>query len=486
MFLAACVASLLTLTPHVGQASSGASAEESARTDEAPQAAASPPRDVAALQARAWAIQQEVSRQRGIPSDTPVRVDVSSADELIARTLRLVEEEVGPERVRLAQRVNEMLGLLQPDEQYLDLLLGALGRQVAGFYDHREQAFHLLDSSEVNFATDIVEHELVHALQDLRWKIGPIMRPGWVASDVVDARSSLIEGDATLYMLQRYFTSPDAKETLRALRSAGLAMEEGFLSSESALPRFLAYSMISSYSRGLIFASSLYYQEVGGGWPGVDGAFESLPLSTEQLLYPERYSGPLRDEPTFLVNRLDASLLGVRSYIDIVGLLGIRGAWGDLLERTALASLVESATSGWDGDRLEFWESDSSDTLVWTLVFDSEDDARSFYRLSSELVPFWLAEGEVRSAEAGYGERVGGANGRRGVGMERWGDLVAIVIRDAHDAPGSGRALDRQRERLQRDTLTLLHQALTTSRRYAYPELFRVSPGASGSGESAQ
>ena len=55
--------------------------------------------------------------------------------------------------------------------------------------------------------------------------------------------------------------------------------------------------LVFPYTDGLVFAQAV--KKRGGSWASIDAAYASPPLSTEQILHPERY-GPDGDWPTHL------------------------------------------------------------------------------------------------------------------------------------------------------------------------------------------
>lgn len=458
----------LVLRPDLGQASKGAAVEDSSLRPSVTSAAPALALNPAALQAEVARIQYEVSAERGIPADAPIRVEVASADQLRNRMFQLILEEVGAEKVAISQRVNETLGLLPRGTSYLEIMLSTLQRQVAGYYDYRVRTFYLMDTDAANFSSEIIEHELIHALQDLRWPMGAMIRPEWSASDLTTSRSMLIEGDATLFMLRQVLEGLPPGSQIPALRTFSRVMENNFYETEPDLPRFMAHSMIAPYAHGLAFAGTLYFGQ-DAGWDGVNRAFDDLPLSTEQVLYPERWQAETRDEPTFLTNALDTERLGERKLVDIIGMAGIRGTYNDLLDGVLSSARVEMATEAWDGDRFEYWEDELYFTLVWTLVFDSVEGANAFYALSETLVPTWLRGGELKGAEGAHGARVGGATKERAVVLERWGDAVVLVIREAFEHGNE--------EALRLDSLATASRALQTHQRFQYPQTFRTPKG---------
>src|SRR6185312_5802699 len=68
-------------------------------------------------------------------------------------------------------------------------------------------------------------------------------------------------------------------------------------------PVILSETMIFPYLRGLVFCARLTND---GGWKAIDDAYRHPPLSTEQILHPEKYRAE-PDRPTVVdLGKLDA------------------------------------------------------------------------------------------------------------------------------------------------------------------------------------
>ncbi|HOX43797.1 MAG TPA: hypothetical protein PK668_09365 [Myxococcota bacterium] len=126
-----------------------------------------------------------------------------------------------------------------------------------------------------------------------------------------------------------------------------------------------------SYTAGMAFVVELYYR---GGFATVDRAYRHLPRSTEQILHPDKYlAGELPVEVPAHV--LPAGLETRRSARD--GELYLRAV---LSTCTGWLRACEMAT-GWAGDRWTWIrEGGKTRALVWTQVWDREDDARKFFQ----------------------------------------------------------------------------------------------------------
>jgi hypothetical protein len=134
-------------------------------------------------------------------------------------------------------------------------------------------------------------------------------------------------------------------------------------------PAIISESMIFPYLRGMVFCAKLAND---GGWKAVDEAYRNPPVSTEQILHPEKYQAK-RDLPTMI----DLGELKPGPGWKEAG----RNVLGELQISIMLGRQGAKAAAGWDGDRYAVFEGpDQKLGLVWFSTWDSEDEAREFAR----------------------------------------------------------------------------------------------------------
>ena len=127
--------------------------------------------------------------------------------------------------------------------------------------------------------------------------------------------------------------------------------------------------MIFPYFKGMVFCAKLTNE---GGWAAIDEVYRNPPLSTEQILHPEKYRAkpdyPDDDRPGRAQAR--RRLEGSRPQRP-----GRDADWRSCSASTA----AKAAAAGWDGDRYAVFEGPKNKLgLVWLSTWDSEDDAREF------------------------------------------------------------------------------------------------------------
>ena len=256
-----------------------------------------------------------------------------------------------------------------PDFDLKGALTKMYGAQLAGFYDPDEDRMVLASDLSKDEQALTLYHELVHALQDQHYDLAGELDWKPEESDRQTALQALAEGDATLAML----------DVARA--AAGMGPGEfpaEFLQIDAllmqaspkldAVPGFLVRAMVSPYADGLRFVSEIRKR---GGWAAVNDVWrQQRPISTEQILHPEKY---LSREPVLPVAPLALPAgFGAPSFRDVMGEQGIKL----LFEEWAPASAAEKAATGWGGDRIAVATSAVGTVVFWHLAFDDEDAAR--------------------------------------------------------------------------------------------------------------
>jgi hypothetical protein len=271
--------------------------------------------------------------------------------------------------------------------------------QIAGYYDPMTREFYLADWLELETQKPVMAHELTHALQDQHFNLRRFQKWPHGDSDAQLAAHSLIEGDATLAMMVYMAKNPLVALAFTRSLSTGVSTEQF-----NQAPRALRESLIFPYLQGSQWATSIYKRD---GFAGLSKAFTNLPLSTEQILHPEKYFAyerPLKitlPDVSSLLNKAEASN-AVSSVSPRSTLLStqysalstssswrridsdVNGEWGYyLLLDQFLKSPAESrqAAAGWAGDRYDVYEGaePGQSMIAQTSVWDTETDAREFF-----------------------------------------------------------------------------------------------------------
>jgi hypothetical protein len=289
------------------------------------------------------------------------------------------------------------------------------GAQLAGFYDPDKDRMVLASDLSKDEQALTLYHELVHALQDQHYDLAGELDWKPEESDRQTALQALAEGDATLAML-------DVARAAAGMGPGDFPAE--FLQIDALLmqaspkldevPGFLVRAMVSPYADGLRFVSEL---RKSGGWGAVNDVWRQRPISTEQILHPEKY---LAREPVQPVPPLALPAgFDAPSFRDVMGEQGIKL----LFEEWAPAAAAASAATGWGGDRIAVAASSAGTVVFWHLAFDDEDAARRALVL--------MARGALRDELGSGSPRV----------------RPTVDAATAETAAGSGRFCQQRRER---------------------------------------
>jgi len=226
----------------------------------------------------------------------------------------------------------------------------------------------------------LLAHELTHALQDQHFELLRLLDTRPYSFDRAEAVFAVVEGDAM--NVQRRIEhgeawsrlTPEAVAQFEGKRFGAAGGELGAL-----FPPLLTETFHFRYRDGSRFVETVRRRS---GVRGVDELFRRPPASSEQVLHPEKYfagEGPREvraDEARF------ASAGWGTSAATPLGEIGARG----LLLKAVGRREAERAAAGWGGDRAYLFErADASALFVWQTAWDTDADAREFFRAYNAL-----------------------------------------------------------------------------------------------------
>ena len=233
-------------------------------------------------------ISAAVEDLRGLTFPEEVSPVFVTAEEMGGRVRALVAESYPPELVDFDRRLMVALGMIEPGYDLLGAQLDLLDSGVAGYYDPDtdELVVATPESDQPLPAIDQVTlaHELVHTVTDARLGFPPDLEDPMADPDHARAAQALIEGDATLAMQQFSLGALDLQDQL------GMAMDPRILGAQQEageFPYVLSDGLQFPYLEGMNFVCGLFSS---GGWKAVNSAYDDVPASTAEILFPERYA----------------------------------------------------------------------------------------------------------------------------------------------------------------------------------------------------
>jgi hypothetical protein len=229
----------------------------------------------------------------------------------------------------------------------------------------------------------------VHALQDQHYNFDEGLDYNEEAckedTERCAALQALIEGDASFTEILWFFTHATAQDQRE--------IQEFYSNYSSPVfdnaPSFFRESLLFPYIAGQDFVNYLYERN---GWEAIEEAYRNPPVSTEQILHPERYP----DDKPILVELPDLSGVLGENWREISN--NVIGEFYTYLilahgkdENARLAEEeARRAASGWGGDNYLVYHNDDTDETLMAVKFiwDSEADAAEFaaaFRRYAEL-----------------------------------------------------------------------------------------------------
>lgn len=355
-------------------------------------------------------IMKDVAEIRGLKFKNSISVEYQSIKDFDSYMEEELKEQMPELRQQSIGKVVKKLGLYRGPEikDMFGTMKKVMESQAAAYYDPKTKAFYVLmgDADELMLGT-IFAHELYHGLQDQYFDLDKFMvsKAKTLNDDELMARQAVVEGEATyimtLWAMKKATGMPPDRELLRpavemqahmdiammmdSLKSNPVAREmmkgmEGSIEAMNDIPPFLIETLMGAYTKGMKFVYDVQAQ----GWDKVAELFKNPPVSTEQILYPQKWldgEKPFRFEwPAFEDERalkdwklLDANTIGELQWRVIFSEFGMKTAG------------VEAA-AGWDGDRYAVLQKGEDLLLLLTTSWDTEADAKEFAKAYKDLL----------------------------------------------------------------------------------------------------
>lgn len=356
-------------------------------------------------------IKAAVARLRGLPFKADVAVEVKNSAEMRRAFESDLEQDYGDEKLRNVALAYAKLGLLPKGTDLKKSLVDFATAEVAAYYDPRAKKLVMPQSMNTgaaistaqfvarrDFAGEMVlAHELTHALQDQHFSLEARLGPS--GNDDADlAFRALTEGDATL----SGWAYLSGRVELKALERMSQGTQQGANDARSLVdvPPAIVEETMFQYTGGVAFVFRLLRER---DWAAVNRIYAAPPLSTEQVLHPEKYfSHP--DPPTKIrLDNLPALFSPDWKELEnnVLGELMVQVLFKQFFSENE----AKTAAEGWDGDRFVAFRRGDEVAFVWASVWDSEQDAEEFEQGYRRIVAKKYPDG--RYAEVFYAERRG-------------------------------------------------------------------------------
>ena len=379
LLVAACGGPAPTATPSASPAGSTAGPGSSST----PTAGGSPTPVASDANAALYAdIEAQVVQLRGLQPTAPVTRDVLDEAGLRAYLEKSFAEDNPASLVASTETLYKALLLMPSDASLESLYIELLTSQVAGLYDDKTKQMYVVSKSgaigpaeEVTYA-----HEYTHALQDQHFGLRSVVGEAKDQGDRTLARTTLVEGDATLLMslwAQAHLTPAELGQVATASDPASEAVL-------AKMPAILRETLLFPYTSGITLALGDFQR---GGFGAINDRFSNPPDSTEQILHADKLAAAEQPVAVQLPDDL-AGRLGTGWAVSMQDTLGefqlgilLRDAGG------VTASVASAAAAGWGGDRVALVEGPAGATgVVLDTAWDTNTDATEFSAALAGLV----------------------------------------------------------------------------------------------------
>jgi len=334
---------------------------------------------------------QEAVQLRGLEPKTPIRKGVKSREEISKYLSEYVSKNYSDEELRVEGGMLRKIGLIPQTMDYKNFVLKLYTEQVGGFYDPDEKTFYIAGWISAEEQKPVMIHELTHALQDQYFDLNRILRDPKIEhnDDQGLARQAVIEGDAVAVMMN-YLLLGTTRD-FASLGNLAFIMRSMSSSTQSELPvygsapLYLQEILIFPYGYGTAFLQKVWNK--APSWETVNKIYSDLPISTEQIMHPEKYLDA-RDDPKPVDTQDSVKLLGgswKAVYTNVLGEFSL-----NIMMRLHLGEeQANQAAAGWGGDQVLLLEDGQgkSGVLIST-VWDSSAEADEFFQASNE----WMAK----------------------------------------------------------------------------------------------
>jgi hypothetical protein len=328
-----------------------------------------------------------VSRLRELDIRQSVKSSFKTKDEIERSVIRDLDENTSAEEFEATQKTLAKLGLVRKDFNLRDYVVQLLREQVAGFYEPKSKEFFLAAWLPISEQKRVISHELVHALQDQHFNLRRFERWPKGDSDAELAAHALVEGEATLVMIEYDLEQQGMKLDITKIGALTRNMIEQEDDSDpksypvlAKAPKVLKENLQFPYLYGAGFVAAVLK---GRSWKTLDASYQSLPASTEQIMHPEKFL--VRDNPVKIKTPDLAGSLGPdwkRADADVNGEFGYLVALAEFIPKRA----ARTAAAGWGGDRYALYENNATGEVLLAqyTTWDSEIDAKEFFDAYSE------------------------------------------------------------------------------------------------------
>jgi hypothetical protein len=355
------------------------------------------------VQADMEKVMRQVENLRGLTMDEALPVYLVTQQQAEGLLEMELDRTGYRENIEDESKALMALGFIKPTYDLTKNAFDRLANGDTGFYAPEQRTIFLIGTLFGGWEKWYLSYEYDYALVHARYPaVGIIEDDPFCMEDSqrCEAIRALVEGDAFLLMiewLEKYGTDPD----LQDIRIEQIAMPF-MIPLKADTPPYVLPSFYFPYLQGGGFV--LYFQEKGN-WARVNELYENLPVSTEQIMHPDKYEKgevPIEMDLPDVQTVLGESWTLVKS--DTLGefMTYLMLAYGvDIFAQISYDQAME-ASIGWGGDHYLVFSSEEDERLLLSAewAWDTDKDATEFHTWMKEYLDMRF-RGEQTEAPAG-------------------------------------------------------------------------------------
>ncbi len=233
---------------------------------------------------------RELEAISGLKQRRPVRAERIPRHRLKAFLEERIREEIQPEQIRAEEIALKRFGLLPGDFDLKKTMLELLAEQAAAFYDFRKRRLFLVEGADGEVLHSALVHELAHALADDNFGLRRFVEKARASDDASLARLAVMEGQAT-WLMSEYLTRRTGQSlrdspVLVRMMSRAAELSAGQFPVFEKAPLYLRETLMFPYTQGMLFQHAVVEKLGAAAFREV---FRRPPVSTQQILHPEKY-----------------------------------------------------------------------------------------------------------------------------------------------------------------------------------------------------
>lgn len=318
---------------------------------------------------------RELTGITGLPARKKVRAEIISRDRVHQFLKDRVKEVVKPEDLRVEELTLKKFGFIPSDFDLAKSTVELLTEQAAAFYDFRRKKLFLTDWTSSGMQESALVHELAHALADQNFGLERFIRDSGHSDDSSLARMAVMEGQASWLMAE----AMAQRRSQSLLKDPSLLEAMGGADSEgsqypvfAAAPLYLRETLVFPYTHGMRFQHALVEKM---GQAAFSRIFRKPPVTTQQILHPEKYFAG--EEPARTALPIER-IKGYRKVGDgMIGELDVT----ILLRQYGMRGEAQEIGPHWRGGAYALWERRASgrSVLAHAVEWDSEEAAGRYF-----------------------------------------------------------------------------------------------------------